>query len=782
MLSKTQESTATLANLRPLGLIETTRKIWTNLVLNKVKRAVYKYKILQQTQNGFTPNKGTDSELLQLLSALESALSHEQGIDLMTWDIRKAFDSVGQNLQYLSWRRIGVPRHIAAWLVLLDVGGSFTVRSPYALNQLLRSPTAQLATPAEGSQLLRELGFTAQQGLTQGDVKSTLGWNAVFDILLTAFKFLQETGELEPVLIQHTGSQLFPIMEQAYADDLVTLSASRSNSIRMGLFVSTALMVLGLQLATSKLRLISSLNDTEPLQILTWHGGLSLVPFEGPDVTVKILGLHLNLNLDWEVTFQLLMDRLQKLLLTLSTKQGRLSTKLLIMVISLQTAALYVTQFASFSKVQLSLLDRSFIKLIRGYAHTANHVATEILQQPALGGYFVPLIERTYNQKRGLMQRAIAEGGATRKAMEAMLLRHGPTESWEGCTAGKPITLTDSVNPNWWASTLIHWGQDLLAPLQLHFPAIPHLQEVPVISYSPSPEERRLFSDLTILSLEELVDWAAPVPRPVSFLKRLSIRHFAPSTGPKITHSVRKSIQGRQLKTGPYPPSRHLSLRLSYEDGTSELITLLGWSKPQEWHVIRWQLHKNIVTPVEEYYPLGTGSNLRHLHSHIAYYATARIFLQRQWIHAENQIVLVGENPSYRIRPPLVNDPLYTATDTLLPTEPPWCAEVRSKLSRAGVVPTYLVCDASAKQVAAVCSSVFCTDTSNHTVQAGVVIAGSSFCPGRHPPACFVRVTGIPRAARSYDGELIGATCLLTLRRFWTHLLARFNPLLTANP
>jgi hypothetical protein len=144
-------------------------------------------------------------------------------------------------------------------------------------------------------------------------VKSTLGWNAVFDILLTAFKSLQDTGELEPVLMQHTGSQLFPIMEQAYADDLVTLSASRSNSIRMGLFVSTALMTLGLQLATAKLRLISSLNDPEPLQILTWEGGLSLIPFEGPDVTVKILGLHLNLNLDWEVTFQLLQVRIQQL-------------------------------------------------------------------------------------------------------------------------------------------------------------------------------------------------------------------------------------------------------------------------------------------------------------------------------------------------------------------------------------------------------------------------------------------------------------------------------------
>ena len=82
-------------------------------------------------------------------------------------------------------------------------------------------------------------------------------------------------GELEPVIQRHAGSQLYAIMEQAYADDLVTLSASRPNSIRMGRFVSTALMVLGLHFATPKLRLISSLNDTAPLELLDWQGQLS---------------------------------------------------------------------------------------------------------------------------------------------------------------------------------------------------------------------------------------------------------------------------------------------------------------------------------------------------------------------------------------------------------------------------------------------------------------------------------------------------------------------------
>ena len=104
---------------------------------------------------------------------------------------------------------------------------------------------------------------------------------------------MKESGELESVTQRHAGSQLYDIMEQAYADDLVTISASRPNSIRMGRFVSTALMLLGLQLATPKLRLISSLNATAPFEILDWQSTLTTTPFEGPDViTVKILELH----------------------------------------------------------------------------------------------------------------------------------------------------------------------------------------------------------------------------------------------------------------------------------------------------------------------------------------------------------------------------------------------------------------------------------------------------------------------------------------------------------
>ena len=152
------------------------------------------------------------------------------------------------------------------------------------------------------------------------------------------------------------------------------------------------------------------------------------------------------------------------------------------------------------------------------------------------------------------------------------------------------------------------------------------------------------------------------------------------------------------------------------------------------------------------------------MHSQIATYTTARLFIQQQYVHQQSQVVLIGENPSYRIRPPAPNDPLYTDSTTILPREPNWCSNVRAQLS--GAVVTHLVSDASAKQNPAPCSSVFDPNTGTHSVQACVTIASSSFVPFEHPPLAYVVVTGIPKEARAYDGELMGTVCLLTLRRF----------------
>jgi hypothetical protein len=117
-------------DLRPIGLIEVTRKLWTAMVLHRLQHALKKR--LQANYCGGLSNKGTDTALIQLVNLLEDAQEHNAAatseatdvpLDFTSWDTEKAFDSVGNHVQYASWRRMGVPPDIAMWLLKLDMGG-----------------------------------------------------------------------------------------------------------------------------------------------------------------------------------------------------------------------------------------------------------------------------------------------------------------------------------------------------------------------------------------------------------------------------------------------------------------------------------------------------------------------------------------------------------------------------------------------------------------------------------------------------------------------------------
>jgi hypothetical protein len=101
---------------------------------------------LQDNHCGGLANKGTDTALIQLiinlledLEDVNGAADHEVSdtpLDFMSWDTAKAFDSVGNHVQYAAWRRMGVSVNIASWLMALDLGGSFVILMPHSQRTL----------------------------------------------------------------------------------------------------------------------------------------------------------------------------------------------------------------------------------------------------------------------------------------------------------------------------------------------------------------------------------------------------------------------------------------------------------------------------------------------------------------------------------------------------------------------------------------------------------------------------------------------------------------------
>jgi len=92
---------------------------------------------------------------------MEAAFAENRSLYGPSWDICKAFDSVGKWLIRLAWRRLGVPEQLANWLIL----NNYTiVRTGHSFSCWLK----------DGISGLEGLDFNAEIGCGQGDVSSPL--------------------------------------------------------------------------------------------------------------------------------------------------------------------------------------------------------------------------------------------------------------------------------------------------------------------------------------------------------------------------------------------------------------------------------------------------------------------------------------------------------------------------------------------------------------------------------------------------------------------------------
>jgi len=182
-LSKLKEpGTPSLTQLRPIMLIETLRKVWTQLIVKRIRRVLETESALSSKQFGFRPRRSTMQPLLQFSSALEQVAEVGGEISGSTWDVVRAFDSIAKPLILLSLIRIGIPNVWAQYLIDLDADSGIITRSPWAENYIRQNGTRMIQ---ERSKLgLAPNYFHAERGVGQGDVGSPTIWNIFMDTLL----------------------------------------------------------------------------------------------------------------------------------------------------------------------------------------------------------------------------------------------------------------------------------------------------------------------------------------------------------------------------------------------------------------------------------------------------------------------------------------------------------------------------------------------------------------------------------------------------------------------
>ena len=217
-IPKTAEFTGNLDQLRPITLLESTRKVFSAVMTRRLQQAIEQHPVLRGFNLGFRANRQAADLAFAIQGLCEASHTAGQPIDLLSLDVRRAYDSVSlATLQY-SLRRLRVPEGYISLLSTIHATREAQVLTAHGLTQ----------------------PYSPASGLDQGEINAPTLWLIVYDPLLC---LLQESGKGIRLggLVENTPAmqKIHPglrsrldntvVFGGAYADDLTLTAASRTD-------------------------------------------------------------------------------------------------------------------------------------------------------------------------------------------------------------------------------------------------------------------------------------------------------------------------------------------------------------------------------------------------------------------------------------------------------------------------------------------------------------------------------------------------------------------------
>ena len=363
--AKTDPSTATLDDLRPLCLLETTRKTWMGILVGRIVNVWEDEKVLASGQYGFRQGRGCEGPTIQVINALEEAEEAGTEIHGSSWDIRRAFDSIRKPILQMSWQRLGVPERIAQYIVDLDKDCLTIPLTPHAMYILSTHGIQSFYGETTSS---TAAGFFPSTGTPQGDTPSPTNWNATLDVLLRALHAIDPT-----LFLTRTETTLTPVEDTAYADDLFSISARREGIQANADVVSAFTIIFGLKIALHKLRTFAKCWGEEPSNHT--NGDYELIVHDG-DWTphtipvhyfeddldnysvFKFLGVHIDVNNRYRKQLRVTKGIIQDTCEAATYRQASAETITSVMLISPFRKASFPGKYCPWSKKDLMELDK----------------------------------------------------------------------------------------------------------------------------------------------------------------------------------------------------------------------------------------------------------------------------------------------------------------------------------------------------------------------------------------------------------------------------------------
>jgi hypothetical protein len=350
-LLKTIELT-NIEYLRPICLLQVFRKLWTSVLTHRIRNVWETHNLLDSSHHEFRTNYGMDSVWLLLIDALKQAKETHTACLVPSWDIRCAFDSIKKPAHEMAWTRLGVPPVRAQYLIQLDLKGTTTVRLPI-------SQHAHDHSGISGFNRLKALGaddilFPAKRKVPQGDVATSFGWNAVYDILLRALTLQRPT-------LNDPSAQAI-----AYADDLLSIGGHLPSLQQQADLVAAFAQIFELDLATAKIRAYEfpchcihlKQAPTPPLTITINGKSIQL----RKQSTLTYLGSKYDLDPNDQSQHNHHLLQLDRHLYAIGHRPAPTSSKIYVFQHALIPRLTYTSQFIPPTPQQLEILDKRILK------------------------------------------------------------------------------------------------------------------------------------------------------------------------------------------------------------------------------------------------------------------------------------------------------------------------------------------------------------------------------------------------------------------------------------
>ena len=469
----------TLSDLRPIMLLEPIRKLWMGTIIRKIMASWEQQGILSENQYGFRKHKSCGHAVLQLINSMEEAEEEATSILISSWDIKRAFDSISRELIQFSLERLGVPTDIASIIATMDAEDKVTVASPWCR--------------AHGSSP-RVKSFSTHQGTGQGDIVSPTLWTAFFDILL---KTLEADTRSHNFYVRGAAGHIIAQPDLAYADDLISIAATKEALQRKADLVSAFALSFHLQLAIPKFRTAivdwsgtrpTSRNDEEGILIHGKDWAPTLVPFT-QDPSLRYLGSQQNLDNSGSIDAAKILDLIQKITSKLRCRGGSAEMHVMVTNAVIHSRAAYAGAFGCWSLGHYRKWDVIIARFLKEKLHLPASFPNDLLYAPLSAGGMglVRCSDKIQQAKQRLLTRCSNGTSGSQTAAAGVLDRLARRCGHYLCSDGNKIFL-DRIpeRVTYWARSLVEYLNE--GGLAMRSPPVyaPTIWDTNIITSCPS--------------------------------------------------------------------------------------------------------------------------------------------------------------------------------------------------------------------------------------------------------------------------------------------------------